>query len=75
MAKNEKTKNLSPKVKENVNKLVATMAKFVDATTKKILSKEFIEEWAGDNENVIESKKQQEQIEMEKKFNRMLQIL
>ncbi|HEX7672961.1 MAG TPA: hypothetical protein VF412_02250 [Bdellovibrio sp.] len=75
LAKNEKTKNLSPKVKENVNKLVATMAKFVDATTKKILSKEFIEEWAGDNENVIESKKQQEQIEMEKKFNRMLQIL
>ncbi len=75
LEKNEMTKKLSPKIKENLNKVISFLGKFIDTTTKKILSKEYIEAWAGDTDEKIDSDKRREQDQMEKNFNRMLQIL
>lgn len=66
---------LSPKIKQNIMKVANSAGRFTIETTQKILSKNYIEVYGAENFLDEDRKKIEEQIEMERKFNRFLQLL
>ena len=74
IAKLHLEEKVSQKNKQIIFGILDNLSKIITDTTQKILSRDFIHEYGPFNE-IIESKKTEEQDRLEQKFNRLFQLL